>query len=220
MQCNERLRHPKLRASMLVGAAKMVDLSTVNPSTWIAALSAVAAISSAIFAFRNSATARRALALSTATSQSANANFTLYLIDAFRYRPRETNSILYVFCVSIESKSTLQNSIVDAELRIPFVKEKLERTAIFRHNEKWAESTPLSLKNVLKLPTMLTARGGLIGNFCFDVPRGMLEGSEFGPFCLRVRYAEGAPSEVNRSIIMDVTDAENLEKKRKTGVPI
>ena len=104
MQCNQRLRHPKLRASMLVGAAKMVDLSTVNPSTWIAALSAVAAISSAIFAFQKFCpTARRALALSTATSQSANANFTLYLIDAFRYRPRR-NQLYSVRLLCLDRK--------------------------------------------------------------------------------------------------------------------
>jgi hypothetical protein len=86
--------------------------------------------------------------------------------------------------------------------------------------EKSTSSSTLQLKNIFELPISLPARGGLVGNFCFDVPRGILEGSEFGPFCVRVRYAEGQSSEVEHSIVMDVIDAENLEKKRKTGVPI
>jgi hypothetical protein len=197
-----------------------LDLSSFTPATWITSLSAIAAITSAIFAVRNSIIARKALALSIKTSQLTNANVNVYLIDTFRYRLRESNVTLYVFCVSIESKSTLQNSIVDAELRIPFVKDDLERISVFRHSGKLAGSTPLLLKNVLEIPAPLSARGGLICNFCFNVPRGMLEGSEFGPFSLRLRYAEGPPSEIQRGIIMDVMDAENLEKKRKTGVPI
>jgi hypothetical protein len=198
----------------------LVELSSVNPTTWIAAISALAAIASATFAMRNSNLARKTLAISAKTSQLANASVSLYLIDAFRYSMREANSTLYVFCVSVESKSTSQNSVVDAELRIPFIKNQIERAAIFRHNGKSTSSSTLQLKNIFELPISLPARGGLVGNFCFDVPRGILEGSEFGPFCVRVRYAEGQSSEVEHSIVMDVIDAENLEKKRKTGVPI
>jgi hypothetical protein len=197
-----------------------VDLSSVNVSTWIAMVSACAAIASATFAFRNFRTARKALTLSTNTSQLANANVSAYLVDAFRYRLRESNVTLYVFCLSIESKSTLQNSIVDAELRIPFVKEGLERVAVFRHNRSSATSAPLLIQNVLQIPATLSARGGLVGNFCFEIPRGVLEGSEFGPFELRIKYAEGPAIDIKQNIIMDVIDAEHLEKKRKTGVPI
>jgi hypothetical protein len=197
-----------------------IDLSSITASTWIAIVSACAALSSAAFAFNNFRTARKALALSVNTSKLANANVGIYLVDSFRYRIRKSKITLYVFCISIESKSTLPNSVIDAELRIPFVKDGLERVAVFRHTRNLAAAAPLLIQNVMQTPTPLLARGGLIGNFCFEIPQGVLDGSEFGPLGLRVKYAEGLSSDIEQNIIMDVIDAEDLEKKRRTGVPI
>jgi hypothetical protein len=78
----------------------------------------------------------------------------------------------------------------------------------------------LEIQNILQIPTPLPARGGIVGNFCFELPQSVLDGSEFGPFMLRIRYAEGPANEIERPIIMDIIDAEHLEKKRKTGIPI
>jgi hypothetical protein len=196
------------------------DFLTSNASTLIALVAAFAAVASAAFAFRNSSIARRALSLSTNASKLANADASTYLVDAFRYRYRDSNATLYVFCVSIESKSTLQNSVVDAELRIPFVRDGLERVAVFRLTRNPDSSAPFKIQNIIQTPAPLLPRGGLVGNFCFEIPKGILEGSEFGPFGLRIKYAAGSTNEIEQQIIMDIIDAEHLEKKRKTGVPV
>lgn len=141
------------------------DFLTSNASTLIALVAACAAIASASFAFRNSSIARRALSLSANASKLANADANLYLVDAFRYRIRESNVTLYVFCVSIESKSTLQNSVVDAELRIPFVKDGLERVAVFRLTRNPNEPAPFKIQNIIQIQstTCSIVAGAVVG---------------------------------------------------------
>jgi hypothetical protein len=197
-----------------------LDFFSFGLPTWIAVVAALAACLSAFSAYKNSATGRKALALSKETSRLSNANIRTYLIDAFRYRIKDTGMTLYVFCISFENKSTAPNSITEAELRIPFLKDSVERVAVFRHLNSFDESVAMSIQNVVQVPIPLSARGGLTGNFCFQAPHGILEGSEYGPFRLSIKHAEGSPSELEVNLIMDVVDAEHLEKKRRTGVPI
>jgi hypothetical protein len=78
----------------------------------------------------------------------------------------------------------------------------------------------MNIRNVLPIPVVLPARGALIINFCFAVPHETLKGAEFGPFTVRIKYADGPADEIEHHIVMDITDAEHLEKKRQTGVPI
>lgn len=175
---------------------------------------------SAGFAYRNSRIARKALELSANTSKLAGPNSNIYLVDAFRYRLTDSNIALHVFCLSIENKSTMQNSVTAAELRIPFVRDGIERIAVFRNVSTLARSEPLRIQNFLQIPAALTARSALVANCCFEVPLRMLEGAEFGPYRLRIVYAEGPASNIEFNVMMDVIDAEHLEKKRNTGVPI
>ena len=194
------------------------DLPSIGPSGWAAIIAAFAACVSSLIAYRNFRTARRALAISSTTSSLAEPRAIPYLIDAFRYRTM--SSIVYVFCISIENKSTLQNTIVDAELRIPIVRAGTETVSVLRHIDQLPDMKGLEVKNVARLPAPLIARGAFIGNFCFVVPRGMLEGAEVESQTVRIRYAGGPWSEITSNIIMDIVDAKNLEKRRGTGIPI
>lgn len=197
----------------------MIDLSW-SASTWIALLAACAACASAFFAYRNSRIANRALALSKKSSTGADPKTSVHLIDAFRYRVQQQNTIVYVFCIVVENKSTLTNSIVDVELRIPLVKAGLERVAVFKHSGRLAEGEGLRIQNILQIPATLAARGSVAANCCFEVPFEVLHGAEFGIHFLRLRHAEGSVTDVDAKIIMDVINAEHLEKKRRTGVPV
>jgi hypothetical protein len=194
------------------------DLPSIDLSGWVAIIAAFAACVSSLIAYRNSRTARRALAVSSATATLAEPQAAAYLIDAFRYRA--ISSIIYVFCISIENKSTLQNTVVDAELRIPIIRAGIETVSVLRHLDQLPDMKELEVKNVVRLPAPLMARGAFIGNFCFVAPRGMLEDAEVESQTVRIRYADGPWSEVTSNIIMDIVDAKDLEKRRGTGVPV
>ncbi|HML12279.1 MAG TPA: hypothetical protein VK456_03175 [Xanthobacteraceae bacterium] len=189
-------------------------------STGTAIVAAVAACASAVFAFKTSRTARKALALSINAAKLSSPHCSVYLIDAFRFRRGGSVNALYVFCVSIENRSTMQNSVLDAELRIPFVKGELERVAVFRHSTRSEELRNLGLGNALETPTLIPARGAVVANCCFEVPNEVLKNAEFNAYLLRIRYAEGPDSEMEKQVIMDVINAEYLEKKRKKGIPV
>lgn len=192
--------------------------SSVGLSNWIAIVAALAACVSLFIAYRNFRIASRALALSVSSSSLAEPSAVAYLIDAFRYRVKA--SVIYVFCISIESKSTVQNTVVDAELRIPIIRLGIETISVLRHTDGSAELKELGIKNLARLPAPLLARGALIANYCFVAPRAMLEGAEVDSQTMRIRYADGPCTEVKSNLIMDIVDVKDLEKRRGSGVPV
>jgi hypothetical protein len=194
------------------------DLPPVGLSNWIAIAAAFAACASLLIAYRNFRIARRALALSANSSSLAEPCTAAYLIDSFRYRV--SSSIIYVFCISIENKSTFQNSVVEVELRIPILRSGIETITVLRHTERSAELKELDINNIAQLPAPLLPRGALIANYCFAAPREMLEGAEVDSHRVRIRYADGPWIEVTSHIIMDIVDAKDLEKKRGSGIPV
>jgi hypothetical protein len=171
-------------------------------------------------AWKSYKVARGSYRLALETAQLSKPNLTTYLIDAFRYRANLNENIFYVFCISLENKSTVQNSIVAIEMRLPFVRDGIERLAVFPHSEDFSQSKMLNLKNIIHLPAIISVRGALIGNCCFEVPSDMLEGAEFDLHTLRFRCAEGPIVELEPKVIMDIIDVQYLEKKRSAGVPL
>lgn len=105
-------------------------------------------------------------------------------------------------------------------MRLPFIRDGVERLAVFTHFNNLAELGHLRIKNIVRLPVDISVRGALVANFCFDVPNEMLESAEFDLHILRFKYAEGPPGELQPKLIMDVIDVQDLEKKRSKGVPI
>jgi hypothetical protein len=194
--------------------------SDIGLSTWIAIIAALAACVSALAAWRNSKIARKALDLSVKASKLANPSSRVYLIDAFRFRDEKTKKSLYVFCLSVENKSTMPNSITGAELRIPFIRDDIERTAVFQHASSSEEIKAIGFSNLLQNPQPLSARGAAVVTCCFEVPREVLKNAEFGPYCVRLSYADGSTRDVEIRVIMDVVNAQYLEARRKRGIPV
>jgi hypothetical protein len=100
------------------------------------------------------------------------------------------------------------------------IKDGLERVRVFKHIDRLAESEGLRIENIMRIPAVLGARGSVVANCCFEVPTEVLDGAEFAVHFLRLTYAEGSATNIDAKIIMDVINAEHLEKKRRTGVPI
>jgi hypothetical protein len=191
---------------------------TVSDYTAIAAI--VISSGSLILAWKSYGISRKGYDLAAQASRFSQPHLTGYLIDAFRYRPDLGGNIVYIFCVSIENKSTIQNSIVNAEMRLPFLRDGIERLAVFSHNENIGRLAPLNLKNIATLPVVLPIRGALVANFCFEVHKDLLERSEYDLHTLRLGFTDGPFVELSPKVIMDVVDVQHLEAKRSTGVPI
>jgi hypothetical protein len=189
-------------------------------SNCVAIAAAAIACTSLIVAWKGYVVSRRSYDLAAQAAQLSEPNVTGYLIDAFRYRPDVADKILYIFCVSIENKSTIQNSIVDAEMRLPFLRDGIERLAVFSHTGNIPQLNDLKLNNIVRLPSSLSARGALVANFFFEVPKDILERSQFDMHVLRIRFADGPYVELDPKVIMDVVDVQHLESKRQAGVPI
>ena len=192
-------------------------LEAVTLSDWISAFAAITACGSAIFAYSSYRIARQSLGLSTQVFDRSQPNSSVYLIDAFRCHFEEQKVVLYVFSLSITNRSTIQNTIVSVEMRLPFVRDGVERLGVFTHKSSEAL---VSINNVLQLPAEVPPRGALVTNCCFEVPDEMLERAECGFHLLRIRYVEGTTTEIEPKVIMDVVDVQHLEKKRQVGVPI
>jgi hypothetical protein len=192
----------------------------ITLSNWLSIAAAVIACGSVILAWKSYKIARDSHRLALETAQLSKPNLTTYLIDAFRYRANPGEKIVYVFCVSLENKSTVQNSVVAIEMRLPFVRDGIERLAVFQHSENFSQLKKLKLKNIIHLPATISVRGALIGNCCFEVPGDMLEGAEFDLHTLRFRCAEGSLVELEPKIIMDIVNVQYLEEKRRAGVPL
>jgi hypothetical protein len=195
-------------------------LAGVTWSSFVAITAIAISCGSLIVAWKSYSVSQKSYDIAAQAAQLSKPNLTGYLIDAFRYRPDLGGKIVYIFCVSIENKSTIQNSIVSAEMRLPFLRDGVERIAIFPHTENIARLANLDLKSVIHLPVVLPIRGALIANFCFEVQKDMLERSEFDTHTLRLGFAEGAFVELDAKMIMDVVDVQHLENKREAGVPI
>jgi len=188
--------------------------------TWVAIFAAFVACVSAALSYRSSTIAREHLAIHKQTWEGARPNAAIHLIDSFRYRAVNSQQDFYVHCLSIENKSSEQNSVVGVEMRLPIIRGDIESVAVFAPTYEMPKDEPLEVRGLQRLPLYLSGRGATAVNFCFAVSRDLLVGAEAGSHMLRVRYAEGQSSDVNIRLIMDVVDVQHLEKKRERGVPV
>jgi hypothetical protein len=109
----------------------------INPSvSWWTVLAALAATISAISAFRSSRFAKRAISLAGQTYEDRQANFSLYLIDNYRWTfKKDSKKKFLLFHISITNKSDSKSSF-KAELEIEYIRDDNSvARAIIPHDE-------------------------------------------------------------------------------------
>lgn len=118
---------------MIILQATQTPAPSVSIWTIIAAL---AAILSAISAFRSSRFAKRALAITTQTYKDRQANFGLYLIDGFRWTSKGDDKRKFLlFHITIINKSDSKSSF-KADLEIEYIRtDQSVARAIMAHDE-------------------------------------------------------------------------------------
>src|SRR6266850_4030670 len=90
----------------------------ITPELAVSIISACAAVTAAIFAFRNSQTARKALALSQQASDARGGSISIYLIEGLRQRMGDSQ--LFLFAISFINRADSPDSIVRIELEIHY----------------------------------------------------------------------------------------------------
>jgi hypothetical protein len=90
-------------------------------SNYISILSAIAAILSALYAFRSNLISKKALAIAQQDHLNKQSNFGIYIIDAFRYKSKEQEKKFLMFNVTINNKSEIRNSF-KSTLQIEFIR--------------------------------------------------------------------------------------------------
>lgn len=198
----------------------LTHLAEVHLSNWIAVAALGIAFASLWISRLGYQIAKKSYLLAKQTSESSAPQFSSYLVDAFRYRDKSADSIIYVFAVSLENKSTIQNSIVSVEMRLPLMRDGLERLAVFGALGVGPIVGGLQIRNTAQLPSVVHSRGAIIANFCFEVPNEMLKKAEYDLHILRIKFADGPFVEIRPKFVMDVIDVQDLEKKRRSGVPL
>jgi hypothetical protein len=188
-------------------------------SNWISIAAAIVAFGSMVVAWQSYRLAQRSFHLAQESYGLSKPNVAAYLVDVFWYRPKGEKT-LYVFCLSVENKSTIQNAIVNAEMRLPFIRDNVERLAVFEHTRNPECLEILGLRNVAELPPSISIRGAVTMNFCFEVPNSTLAGAEFDVHTLRLRCTDGSNVDLRPKMIMALLDVQDLEEKRKAGVPV
>jgi hypothetical protein len=185
---------------------------------WISLFALVVALPSAVIGVCSYRLARKSYFLAEVVSKSAQPQGAVYLIDAFRWR--DEASVLYVFCVSVENKSTIANSIVDVELRLPYRRGGKERMAVLAVNNTPSQNANMRISNTAQIPAVVPARGAVTAAFCFRLATELIDGAEFDEHVLRFKFADGPSCELRQRIIMGMTNVQELEKKRRIGIPV
>lgn len=199
----------------MFGAILSLEIAVV-----VAIFAAIVGLGSAIIAWRNSTISKKSLEINSKNASLSSPDFATYLVDSFRYVVKDYDFKLYVFVVSVENRSTIPNSIVSVDLKIPLIKDGFERVLIFNHIEIESDENLSTFKKPAKLPVSLAARGSVIVGFYFKVQNEVLENASCESYTVRTKYINGIYSDTKSIVIMDIIDEGSLEKKRKMGIPV
>lgn len=178
----------------------------------VSAVAVVISLASAVVSVLSYKTARRAFLASQASSSS-------YLFDSFRYKPKGEGTA-YVACLEIRNEATIANSLVQVEARVRFVSDLGSTLMVLQHNENSPHLKDLQLQNLARLPVALAARGAIRATLIFDFPRSTAELSTIDEIEIEVRFAAGPPLVEKCRIVTDLTDAAQVEDRRRKGTPL
>lgn len=137
----------------------------MNIETIVSALSAIAALLSALYAFRSNVLAKKALALAEDDYYSKKENFKLYLIEGINYLTKE-GIYIFAFNVSVINKSTINNTIFRIELIINFIRDDESiGKVILQHNGELSSFIKGHNVSPFNQPTEVAAKSSL-ANWC------------------------------------------------------
>ncbi len=181
---------------------------------YITGLATIAALLSAIYAYRSNVISRRALNLSQQDYLNRQANFSIYIIDAFRYRRKIENEFkkILLFNVTLNNKSQMKNSF-RAILEIEFIRKdnSVARVPV-EHNPLLEKE--VSKANVKAFPTDIKADEKSIetGWLLFEEPASIFKEFRIEKFRIKVTDIQENPATFDISIVKEI-DNETPDNK-------
>jgi hypothetical protein len=170
-------------------------------------LAAFAAVLSAISAFRSSRIAKRALSITRQTYQDRQANFTLYLIDGFRWTSKENDKRKFLlFHITISNKSDSKSSY-RAEVEIEYIREDNSvARVIMTHNEDLQKLILNKSLTIFSNDIRIDEKGMQSKWLIFDQPAAVFQLHRIEKYSIKITDTQGNSQTVDSILLKELND--------------
>lgn len=169
-----------------------------------AIIASIAAVISAASAFKSSAYAKKVYALAEKNYNDRQANFSLYLIESYRWKSNELKKELLLFQVTISNKSDNKSSY-KGDLEIEYIRtdESVAR-AIIPHDESLQNLIPLKGLSAFSNDIRIEEKGMQSKWLIFEEPINVLRKHKIEKYCIKISDTHGNVETANSIIIKEL----------------
>lgn len=168
-------------------------------------VSAIAAVLSALYAFRSNLIAKKALAISQKEYANKQADFDLYVINSYRWTlDKEPKRKFLLFNITIKNKSETASSFV-ANLEIEYINtDNVVSRIILEHNPDLVKEMPKN--EITPFPKDLRVEGKGIESkwFIFEQPIDVFRGQRIEKYSIKTTDTHGNFSTAEVVIIKEL----------------
>lgn len=168
-------------------------------------ISVIAAVLSALYAFRSNLIAKKALAISQKEYANKQADFDLYVINSYRWTlDKEPKRKFLLFNITIKNKSETASSFV-ANLEIEFINtDNVVSRIILEHNPDLVKEMPKN--EITPFPKDLRVEGKGIESkwFIFEQPIDVFRGQRIEKYSIKTTDTHGNFSTAEVVIIKEL----------------
>ncbi len=181
--------------------------SSQPPVTIWAVIAAISAMIAAFSAFKSRGYAKRALNLAQRNYDDRQSDFSLYLIDAYRWTTKTTPKHKYLlFHITLMNKSDSKSSF-KAELEIEYLRDDDSvARAIIPHQEKYQQETPQKLISAFPNDIRIEENGMQSKWMIFEQPQNAFGGYRIEKYSIKVTDTQGNSQAISCSIIKELAD--------------
>lgn len=176
-------------------------------SVWTV-IAAIAAILSAVSAFRSSRFAKRALSITTQTYQDRQANFSLYLVDGYRWSSNDADKRKFLlFHISVINKSDSKSSF-KAELEIEYIRtDQSVARAIITHEESLQSHILNKSLSVFPNDIRIDEKGRQSNWLIFEQPTLAFKEYRIDKYAIRIIDTHGNMQTIDSAILKEMNYA-------------
>jgi len=195
---------PETVSGNLLDTNQLANETNNNDFFWTI-VSAIAAVLSALYAFRSNLIAKKALAISQKEYANKQADFDLYVINSYRWTlDKEPKRKFLLFNITIKNKSETASSFV-ANLEIEYINtDNVVSRIILEHNPDLVKEMPKN--EITPFPKDLRVEGKGIESkwFIFEQPIDVFRGQRIEKYSIKTTDTHGNFSTAEVVIIKEL----------------
>lgn len=196
--------------SIILQATAQSPQPTVTVWTIIAA---IAATISALSAFLSRGYAKRSYELAMRNYKDRQANFSLYLIDGYRWIDTERKRKFLLFHVTINNKSDSKSSF-KADLEIEFVRaDQSVARAIIPHDESLQKQIPQKEMSTFPKDIRVEEKGIQSKWLVFQQPMNVFGEYRIEKYIIVISDAQGNTQSIDSVLIKDLSHAQEKNNR-------